>query len=72
LKKNLSYILENYFEYLEFAKERNLQKGILIIKPIKEDDDIKINIAPLVIIIPEEVRRNIEKSLMNEIEKASQ
>jgi hypothetical protein len=69
LKKNLSNILGKYFEYLEFAKERNLQKGMLIMKPIKEDV-IKINIAPLVIIIPEEVRKFIERSLINEIEKA--
>jgi superfamily II DNA or RNA helicase len=69
LKKNLSNILGKHFEYLEFAKERNLQKGMLIMKPIKEDV-IKINIAPLVIIIPEEVRKFIERSLMNEIEKA--
>jgi citrate lyase gamma subunit len=68
LKKNLSNILENHFEYLEFAKERNLQKGMLIMKPIKEED-IKINITPLVIIIPKEVGENIKKSLMSEIEK---
>jgi superfamily II DNA or RNA helicase len=68
LKKNLSNILGKHFEYLEFAKERNLQKGMLIMKPIKEDD-IKISIAPLVIIIPEEVKKYLEKSLMNEIEK---
>jgi citrate lyase gamma subunit len=68
LKKNLSYILVNHFEYLEFAKERNLQKGMLIMKPIKEED-IKINITPLVIIIPKEVGENIKKSLMSEIEK---
>ena len=37
-------------------------------KPIKEDD-IKISIAPLVIIIPEEVKKYLEKSLVNEIEK---
>jgi superfamily II DNA or RNA helicase len=69
LKKNLTYILGNHFEYLEFAKERNLQKGMLIMKPIKEED-IKISIAPLMIIIPKEVGENIKKSLMNEIEKA--
>ena len=67
----LNSLLEDYFKYLEYARKRNLQGG-LIIKPVAMSD-IEVRLDPLMLIVPkgvvEELLKSVEGDIVEEIEE---
>jgi len=67
----LNSLLEDYFKYLEYAKKRNLQGG-LIIKPVTMND-IEVRLDPLMLVVPkgvvEGLLKDVEEDIVKEIEE---
>jgi hypothetical protein len=59
--------LEDYFKYLEYAKKRNLQGG-LVIKPVTISD-VEVRLDPLMLVVPKSVVEGLLKSIEEDIVK---
>jgi hypothetical protein len=64
----LRKILKDYFEYLEYAKDKDLRKDTFVSKPISVDE-IKVDVYPVIIMIPESIVSKIEEKAKSDVIK---